>query len=446
MYEPEIPMYHLKQNSRQILYHPDLNSEGKLILTFRKLDHCYIRILRSGEPLADGAIILRKADTHQIEVTVDHDLLEDSWITMQVPDNCVLYLTKAERIFSLGANDATQVRYSHRNNKPAELRDLASTGLYNVARYRFVTLASQLKFGTLESYNDTHAEFIWRPESIMVIPQNSAFTCYITTPLMRFREQDVVVMTMERLGGPDCQTRLPNAPDASFKEIDARRFELSFERHLLQQAGLDFVLQTWPNCELKVIRVSRTIALQSDPALQQQFRHGMTPDRMKRTRLGLGVDNVRSPVTRFNFIEALDGLPLLHFERDDFFYRVFRKSVAGFKYKVPKDFYFLLHTVVDPSRTRRDVVGLTFNDPSGKCRIKFYQSRNGQRQRVFDTSRGVLIQPLKSRLKVVFRRNVLNANYPTGTKVLLRSSCHLKVLELSRRVKTGPTTAIEITE
>ena len=64
--------------------------------------------------------------------------------------------------------------------------------------------------------------------------------------------------------------------------------------------------------------------------------------------------------------------------------------------------------------------------------------------RVPDTSRGLFLQIMRLdynnddemvRSMVIYRRNVLNSEYPTGTEFQMRSSCDLQVVKISRKVK-----------
>ena len=313
-YKPKVPIYHMKQNFKHVLHYPGLSGSGKLKLTFQR---------RAGD-CAGGVQVFKRIgvsvrtinlDTSGdgiIKLVVDRDI-QGAILTMDVPDNCTLYLTKVAR--SVVVEHRNQVRYSHRNNRPAELRGLFSTTIQNLDRYIFVTSARRLKWGVLENYNDTHAEFVWTPKSTTVIPEAKVFNAFELQRHLRF-DQDTVVMKFYRPDRPKCH-RMPSLARSSFEEIDARRhIQLSFEKHLLQANGRNLSFRTLRNCELKFVSISRTISINSDQILRKIIRYGMTQELMKETRLRVGLDIFDFPLSRreYRYIETPSELPPLPFK------------------------------------------------------------------------------------------------------------------------------------
>ena len=373
----------MKQNFKHLLHYPGLSGTSKLQLTFQR---------RAGD-CAGGVQVFKRIgvsvrtinlDTSGdgiIKLVVDRDI-QGAILTMDVPDNCTLYLTKVAR--SVVVEHRNQVRYSHRNNRPAELRGLFSTTIQNLDRYIFVTSARRLKWGVLENYNDTHAEFVWTPKSTTVIPQAKVFNAFELQRHLRF-DQDTVVMKFKRPDRPECQ-EMPSIADSSFEEIDARHIQLSFEKHVLQANGRDLSFWTLRNCELKFISISRTISINSAQILRKIIRYGMTQELMKTTRLRVGLDKFELPLSRraYHYIETLSELPPLPFEQYGFIYTVFRRFLGYYKYIIPKEFRFVLHTVGESRK--RDIVSLTFRKGSANCRIEFYQS-----SRLLNKSKGIYL-------------------------------------------------------
>lgn len=418
-YGPETPVYHIQQNLALPLYTSAMKTDrGTTKLTFEShSDACanvrVLRQLKNDKMLYSGNYIrMEISNNDRIELAFSPSKIRTGFRSsiqffLDVPADCVLYLSEATR--AIPYDQQKQLKYSRRNNRPPELRGLASNDVYNLDPYTFVTSMNDLNpmHAQLEEYNETHAVFVWEPRTTYMIPPRITLGMYGYISPMSFRE-DTAVITVR----PIDQTR---------------NFEMHFDRREAANYQRPF-----PGTQLELLKIVRTIAF--DPILTRQMKHGMTAEAFGCTRLCLLTDELETPVTNFRYIETLSNFPLLHFQAYEFQYAVFsNSSVTGFV--VPRDFPLKIHSAVK-NTGRRDVVRLTFVK-SENCKIELYQIRDGKRRSVRWTPNAFYFTeiPVQRIVKVVFQRHFLNSRYVAGTEFFIHSTCQLQVLKLSRKVE-----------
>ena len=385
-YVAETPEYHMKQNHRLPLY----QSRHPLTLTLH---------YHSGDcstPHAPGALI---------ELNVNHLVHRRSQTYLTIPDGCLLYLVKVDLI-RREADPYTwkQLHYSHRNYRPPEFRGLASDQIHNVDRYQFMTLMKDFPAIDLQEYNDTHATFAWTDTSASyVIPQNCHFPLFDHQLHPSNFDQDILQMTVEGRSIAKCHMENIHMPSWSVQAETDTIPQIKVDKC----ARKSVTINTFPDCQLLVLGISRTISFSSDKVLQRQMRYGMNEDVFQDTFMIVTRNQINSRATWHTYIETLEDFPNLAFERYLFEYAVFRNPSVSW-YTVPSGLYLVVHTAQE--NNRGDIVRMSFRRTSDDCQIQLYLKANGERRELPSKSRAFSVTRRdESVVNVVVDRRKFNA-------------------------------------
>lgn len=306
--------------------------------------------------------------------------------------------------------------YSDRNNRPAELRGIIFSTIHNLDNFRFITTSRDIPVLHLQSRNDTHAHFIHvQYVEPIVIPQNHS--------LNLVGEGLLTLMKVEGCPFPIFETSA-----AVINPINDLVFELRF----LSTSGNVFTLQTQPHCQLRLLKLSRTIAIRSK-ALRKHFKYGITPEHFGGTWIAFTGSTVHSPVSETNFIETLSEFPDLHFHKFWMFQAHFEYiNYSLLPFIIPSRLPLVVHTTTESRR--RDIVILKFVCLS-ECEINLFHSKNGDwipsRLKAFYMKRS----KSKTLVEITYQRHILNAKFEIGTQFQILASCPLFVSQLTRQLK-----------
>ena len=124
-----------------------------------------------------------------------------------------------------------------------------------------------------------------------------------------------------------------------------------------------------------------------------------------------------------NFIEDLSDFPQLVKSNSRGFCSLF-----GGRYVLPREVPVILHTTISNPRFTNDVIEMNFKALTQSCRLEIV-NRN------LEELKGVTIEFSSSTtVDVVFESHRLNANFPQGTEFVLKPSCDLKLVHVSRKI------------
>ena len=127
------------------------------------------------------------------------------------------------------------------------------------------------------------------------------------------------------------------------------------------------------------------------------------------------------------FIEDLSDFPPLDQSRRFGLSSLFQSLDTG-RYVLPREVPLILHTTISNPRFTNDVIEMTFKAMSQSYRLEIV-NRN------LEELKGVTIKFSSSTtVDVVFESHRLNANFPQGTEFVLKSSCDLRLVHVSRKI------------
>lgn len=453
-HQAENPQYHLRQNYAQplgtvvdshylgrSLLNPTVTfGSMKLFFQLRSAEECSdLRIVvGDGSEAIENHFVYMSVADDQVELQINSFQMRDNFeigdsFSLEIPDGCLVSLTSVER--KLYTAQHKQLLYSHRNNRRPELRGLESNRIDNFDEFNFFTSMTDFVWVPLEEYNDTDAKFVWRPElypNPYVIPQNFTLTLHhARTPWVTLRGHNVAVMTLQSQNGEACLPGDENSPGYSIRRIDPRTSEVMFDKSLLHEP---LSLQTYPDCELVIVKISRAISLSSNPILQKQMRHGMTPNIFRQSHITLAGDYIGSPVVWNQYVETLEDFPSLPLKSASKFGSptVFCNTMED-RYVVPKAFPLVLHTAVESRRI--DFVTFTFRKSSPDCQIVLYKRLHGEQYVFKSRLGGGLSRAIKGdEIKITYAKHRLNTKFTVGTEFFFISTCDLSVDKITRKV------------
>ena len=183
VYEPEHPIYHLKQGSSLSLQ-PEIATQvrSSMKLRFSNYEECSDMQISTAQPahrsvggtfvqMSNGGLEL-KVDRHQFPDLPPADF------SLAIPDGCVLYLSKIERWIPV--SDTDQVMHSDLNNRPAELHGLESEEIFNLEKVSFFTKLDDRFTLDLHQLEETHATFVSElgERAQLFLPQNFNFVIF----------------------------------------------------------------------------------------------------------------------------------------------------------------------------------------------------------------------------------------------------------------------------
>ena len=427
--------YHLKRNLSLWLH--SFSTPFKMIL--RSSGDCSMLALYEGEPAQPirpsdlSGLYLTFSQPQVIELFDSYDRSPFDPLYLFVPDECFLNVSVLEVHInpSTAPFTRTQLEYSHLNNRPPELIGLASNEIQNVKVGVQYIESFLFAFPGLimSSYTESTATFTFTPSEEMdtyVVPQASTVLLFENKFQEQVWDQDTVKIRFQRQNDDKCIVPMANKRGVVFRELEnGREFEIEFEKHVLQTYLPALRLNVMPDCELKVLQVSRTINFESNVGYRRLFKYGLPA---RGAYLRLECDTGIPVIARSNFIEDLSDFPPLDLTHRQIISSVFR-LICSERYILPREVPLVLHTTVSNPRFKRDVVRMTFQAAIENCNLEIVD-----RNLSYLKGLTIALNRRFNRFKVTYESHRLNANFPQDTEFILKSSCDLTLIKVSRKI------------
>ena len=409
-YEPETPVYHLRQNRSIALPH------GGVAFILEK-SHGDCRDIRGGNALTTSGnriLFYSRSDGGSI------------WI----PEGCGLYVQQIIRSITFDKFSplrARQIRFSNRNGQRPQIRGLEPRNVYHLRQHNYVEKMSQENVPRLsiQSYSDGVA--IFGSESSLVIPQDYVFQLHQQTDRMTF-DVDMIRLVLQPL----------NCSDLSFLDPlvteEVNRIEIQVQRH---QAEGNVSIHTPMGCELNVTHIYRHIGLASHPKTRRIIQYGLS-------REGVGgsisltsddLSEIRFYSTLNIYVEGVENLPprLYLSSYLPIFGRAVFQTYALHFFIVPAKTVFHLYTVKNPTEEfyRRDTLWMSLlRMPDCKLFPAFGHIPGLSMGHI----PGFSIRRTRDLFEITIKKHVLNRELAVGTQIGFRSNCDLKFREISRTI------------
>lgn len=391
-YDSPILMYHLKQN-----HEIEIPDDIEITLLIKSENCANLRLENRVINPKTATIDLRRG-------------------RLWIPDRCVLYLTRLERICWLPNQLRQQLAFFYRNNQRPQIRGVFSRRILNLNRYNYFTSVNNVLIRPLKikSYDNGIASF--GLDVKVVIPQNYTLLLYNGNDYPTPFESDIVRLIV----------RPSNCPDASdfqlqqgLSVIEKRDARLEFQ---LMQHSIDgnAYIHTPVGCELFVLEIFRQIDVTLHPRERKHIQYGV-PRQVSAT-IRLNSNQIAIDYDWYTYVENLRDLPVLQFSSYRFGIAQFQTTMLDF-YLVPADTLFHLHT--SETRSQCDKIVLVMDRPSNCDLIP-----------TMEVIRGISIQRSKHQFTIQIKRHELNRNYPLGTEFHVQSNCDLQFSQITRTFRT----------
>ena len=410
-YEPETPVYHLRQNRSIALPH----ISADFILT-KSYGDC--RDIRGGNTLTtSGNRLFFSSRAHRGSIWHQRSI----WI----PEGCALYVHQIKQTITFGTfgpvQVARQIRFSNRNGQRPQIRGLESRRVYHLRRYNYFEKMSQENVPRLsiQSYSDGVA--IFGSESSLVIPQDYVFHLYQQTDRMTSFDVDIIRFVLRPLNCPDLSFLDPLVT-AIYKEQN--RIEIQVNK---RQAEGDVFIQTPVGCELHVTHIFRHIGLAFRSNTRRIIQYGLSREGV-RGKIALTSGDL-SEIQLLNswetYVEGVEDLtPRLYLiSYLHLLGRAAFRTIALQLFVIPAETVFHLNTVENPSEEvyRRDTLWMSL-----------LKMPDCELFSTMDHIPGFSIQKKRYFFEISINKRVLNRNLAVGTEIGFRSNCDLKFREITR--------------
>ena len=293
-YMPDEPEYHLKPGVSLPLYPwPNLANSFVTFTFQRRSGNCsavdlvgkYPWLWVSTTDLPRGSLNLDIVNQDTITLSIYKDGIFNQYgplvsYYLSVPETCVLYLTHVERC-AYYYRDPKQLYYSRQNNRSPELIGLESKIIRNFDQTSvFITSMEDIPTMKLHSIDRSTAEFVFQAATTRayVFPENSILELDDSTTAFPI---DRVKMVLQS----------PNAACAGFKHttdavqvsIDGMNIKLEYHKYQLNEI---LTLETLPDCQLRLIYLSRTVGDVSRQKIKTYATLALNSDTIKSWAFG----------------------------------------------------------------------------------------------------------------------------------------------------------------
>ena len=213
-----------------------------------------------------------------------------------------------------------------------------------------------------------------------------------------------------------------------------RDFESSDEMTVAATFELNSVLSTPVNCELYLIRLTRTVQLIPHSRNERALRYRGYTGPNTSVRLRMNQNNIILFKYNYDYIESLDNLPRLErvgVENGLTVYRTWLRNEV-----LPKNVALHVYTS-GPMVSQKDIVRFSFeNRPF--CKINLYMIPvDSETREPMEKNRGFTLKrftTVPGQMKIIYDRTLLSENFPEETKFYVESSCRLPFIKISRKI------------
>ena len=408
-YQPDEPMYRLKQNHKLALWNLD---PRWITFTFNyRSGNCSDvdvigkprRFFGNSPRIPSNLVLMNGNQTFRLKISRMESLAK---FYLSIPENCELDLTGIERrVFRKDL-----FKHSNRNNRPVELVGLVSRKIHNWNRFNYLESLEDFPQLTLINYNESIAEFRYDATSgtPFVVPQDWHLLFDKTTPSTQVR------MLFRK--SPDCGRVGSFLPFFSCREIDHETIEI-------EKGSEYWMWMTRSNCEFQLLQMTQTLQLIPGTRNAKLLKYGMTRENMHMAKIRLNLGNIVVPgYTQLTYIEMFRDFGKIYYREPGMYTKRFYSG-----HVIPQNFEFPLPIHFNDV----DSIFLQLETWRGNCDVKIYQQTRDP-----VTQGSVLRQSLISKdVRIQYQLEPMREKY---RRIYLHSPCRLTVKTVKIKTDIEP--------